>query len=392
MTYDAVIVGASIAGLSAGLHLSRAGWSVCIIDRRHEVGVPVRCGEATGNRAELSRFLDMDPSWIACDITGMAAHVNGSRIAQMSVADTGVMLHRDRFEQGLARLARASGATVMLDTPVTGLFRNGTGWGGVVCENGARIRASYIVGADGAESYVGRWAGMVGPLRPGEIVSAVQYRMQSGFCNDGLLHFFLGRDAIPCGYLWVFPKGNGCVSVGGGMYNRSAGQASVLRYVDRFIESHMGVRPQRETLITGAIPVVLSPRKLTKDNIVLVGDAARQVNPFSAGGIMNALEAADSAARYLVALRSAGTRRSADTYSASWNRRQRRQHKVFLYLREIWFSLADEQLPPLLKTAAAAADGVFDRTKPFRIPVRPFLRFLLAVLPQAVKHVRVLFK
>ena len=45
MTYDAVIVGASLAGLYSGMALARKGWKVCILDRKSTIGIPVRCSK-----------------------------------------------------------------------------------------------------------------------------------------------------------------------------------------------------------------------------------------------------------------------------------------------------------------------------------------------------------
>lgn len=51
--YDVIISGASVAGLYSGYKLAKAGLKVIIVDRRAEIGTPVRCGEATGNRREI---------------------------------------------------------------------------------------------------------------------------------------------------------------------------------------------------------------------------------------------------------------------------------------------------------------------------------------------------
>ncbi len=392
MKYDAVVVGASIAGLSTATHLAGAGWSIIVIDRRREIGIPVRCGEATGNRAELSRFVTIDESWIACDISGLVAHVNDSFSRKLPIRDGGVMLRRDRFEQSLAQSASAKGAHVLLNTPVTGLFIKNNHPAGVTLENGNIIEASFIVGADGAESSVGRWAGITRPLLLTEIASALQYRLKSNFCNDGFLHFFIGGSVIPHGYAWVFPKGNGMVSIGGGIYRCSPEQPSAKHFVDRFIKKHLGAEPPLETLVSGAIPVTLPPRRLSKENIVLVGDAGRQSNPLTAGGIMNALEAAESASRWLINCRNANGASVPDSYSAGWRRNQRRQHNLFMLLREIWFSIPESKLIPYLKTAFSLAGNDLDRSKPFKMPLLRFVEFMFIVFPLAIKRILILFK
>ena len=66
------LVGASLAGRYSGMALVRKGWKVCILDRKSTISIPVRFGEATGNRRELARFVPVNKSWIASNITGVA--------------------------------------------------------------------------------------------------------------------------------------------------------------------------------------------------------------------------------------------------------------------------------------------------------------------------------
>jgi digeranylgeranylglycerophospholipid reductase len=392
MKYDAAIVGASIAGLSTGMHLAKAGWKTCIVDRRHEIGVPVRCGEATGNRAELARFIDVNETWIAGDITGLAVHAGDGFVHHHRIQDAGVMLHRDRFEKSLAEKTSSLGAEILLDSPVAGLVRDGAGWSGVALEGGKRIEAAYIIDASGVESCVGRWAGMTKNLLLDEIASSMQYRMKSRFCNDGLLHFFIGAGTIPFGYIWVFPKGKDEILVGGGFYRAGREYSNVKHYVDRFIASNIPeARGYENTMITGGIPVALSPKNLVRENILLVGDAARQVNPLTAGGIMNALEAADLASRYLVSRGKNADNQIRDSYSMAWGKNQRRQNKVFMLLREIWFSTPEAEMVPRLKLMISLTKKIPDRSSPFRLPIAPVFRFLMYVLPKTLKNIRILF-
>jgi digeranylgeranylglycerophospholipid reductase len=177
------------------------------------------------------------------------------------------------------------------------------------------------------------------------------------------------------------------------MYRCTRGLPKVRHFVDRFIEEHLrGAEVTPGSLITGSIPVTIAPRKLVEENIILVGDAARQVNPLTAGGIMNALEAADSAAKYLIARRASAPRILSDSYSRDWRKNQRRQHKLFMLLREIWFSTPDKKLLRSLQTVFSLTDFTLDRSKPFTLPLVPLFRFLMHVFPLTLKHIRILFK
>jgi digeranylgeranylglycerophospholipid reductase len=59
------------------------------------------------------------------------------------------------------------------------------------------------------------------------------------------------------------------------------------------------------TLVAGNVPVALPPRIVT-DGLMLVGDAARQVDPLTGGGIINAMTAGRLAANVAVAAIAAG--------------------------------------------------------------------------------------
>jgi digeranylgeranylglycerophospholipid reductase len=383
--FDAVIVGGSIAGLYAGMKLARGGMSVCIIDRKRTIGVPVRCGEATGNRAELSRFFEPRQSWIAREFHGCALHINRTHDFKQTIRDAGVVLHRDKLEQDLATSAEKFGATLFLDTAVTGLRANSKGaWDGVFTDTGNFIAGRFLVGADGCESKVGQWAGITGPLSLNEAASSIEYHVESDYCNDGFLHFFMGASVIRPGYIWVFPKGENRVLAGGCLFGCPQGAPKVKHYVDAFIKSRMpDAHPH--SMITGCAPVTVCPRELTRKNVLIIGDAARQVNPLSAGGIMNALEAADLATHAM--LTSGGDERRLGEYSRRWAGNQRRQQKVYRLLRDMAVDSSDDEISAMARTASRIFKGEIDRSKPFKLSIMQAAMLGLTMLPKAVRHV-----
>ena len=50
------------------------------------------------------------------------------------------------------------------------------------------------------------------------------------------------------------------------------------------------------TLVTGNVPIGISPDRIVADGLMVVGDAARQVDPLTGGGIVNAMIAGRLAA------------------------------------------------------------------------------------------------
>jgi digeranylgeranylglycerophospholipid reductase len=392
MVYDALIVGASVSGLYTGYRLAQAGWKVRILDRRHEVGVPVRCGEATGNRAELRRFVPVDESWICRDIRGIAVHVGATFTMSREIPDTGMMLHRDRFEQSLAALARNHEAEISLGTSVVGLEEIDGAEPCATLDDGTTVSGRVIIGADGVESKVGRWAGITRPLDLDESFPSAQYRVRSDFCNDGFLHFFVGSDVVPRGYLWVFPRSENEISVGAGFYGCHEAGSTVVTYLDRFIAHRIG-KVTRDKFITGCVPLALCPRVLYRGRVVVVGDAARQCNPLTAGGIMNSLEAADLLTGSLITLgpsRPIGPALS--RYSQKWRGAPRFNQKAFGLLLRIFLASSDAQITKAIKLAERIFGGSTDRSRPFSLPVIPFVRLAMYFFPRAVMNLRILFQ
>lgn len=385
--YDVVVVGAGVAGLYTSRRLAEAGWHVCVVDKRAGIGVPVRCGEATGNRAELSRFVPVSDDWIAADLSGLAVHVGDSAVMARDIADTGVVLHRDRFEQQLAEAAVKHGVEIRLRSRAVTLEMSDSHRTGVVLADGSTVRGRVVVGADGPESGIGRLAGITGPLLLRESYSAAQYRVRSDAFCDARLHFFVGGDVVNYGYVWVFPKAEGELSVGAGLYG-GTGESGVTAkaYLDRFLERRLP-KARRRLLISGCAPVTVCPKKLHAGAVVVVGDAARQVNPLTAGGIMNALEASELLCARLCAAGPEGDIGAAlRAYSRSWSGRPRREQKVFELLKRVYLDCGDEELVWLLRRADGAFGGLADRSRPFRWPVVELARLFTMVLPRAWPH------
>lgn len=388
--YDAVIVGASVAGLYAGLKLARGGRHVRIVDRRSEIGVPVRCGEATGNRAELARFVEVDEQWISSDITGLAAHVGSRFEARRKIPQAGVMLHRDRFERALARAAERAGAELTLCTEATGLSSAEDGSRGVELQDGTVLRGRVVIGADGSESMVGRLAGVTRTLALKDAFSSLQYRIRSDFCNDGLLHFFVGNEIVPHGYIWVFPKSDGCIGVGAGLYGCAPDSAKARHFLDRFVQDTIGTTPPKDRL-TGCVPLAMSPRRLHRDNVAVVGDAARQANPLTAGGIMNALEAADCLGDALLNIGADRVDAALERYSAVWTRRHRNEQKIYAVLQRALVAAPDHEIIELIQAAERAFPEKIDRSGPFSLPVGALGKLAVRFGPKLVRHTPVLW-
>jgi digeranylgeranylglycerophospholipid reductase len=179
------------------------------------------------------------------------------------------------------------------------------------------VAAEVVIAADGVEAQVGRWASL--DVQFPCLIAWPARSMLSGVDIDSThTYYTAGHEVAPGGYAWIFPKGGGTANVGLGVQAdrcqdlatglaaqspRLPGATRVLDFLDRFIESYRRLaRGCPVTLIAGNVPVALSPARLVTDGLMLVGDAARQVESLTGGGISNAMTAGRLAGQVVVKL------------------------------------------------------------------------------------------
>lgn len=297
MNYDIVVVGGGPAGSTTARYAAATGANVIILDRRSAIGIPVLCAE--GVSKDIDKYnLVKGSSW-------MAASMDGARIfspdgtvvrfaAEIAGAETGYVLNREIFDKELAKSAVEKGAKIQLNTNVTGLLKKKGKINGVRVkhfDDEFEIKSDVVVGADGVESKVGKWAGINTTLKPYDLETCVQYTLSNIDVEEGYCNFYLGKKIAPGGYVWVFPKGKDVANVGIGILASLSKPGIPLTLLDKFINSHPELKkgePLR--FLAGAVPVA-EPIESVRDNLILVGDAARQVDPITGGGIMASIEA-----------------------------------------------------------------------------------------------------
>jgi len=387
--FDVVVIGAGPAGSRTAALTAGAGLSTLLLEKRKRIGFPVRCAEGIGPREDVERFLELDDGLISSTIDGFAVISPLGRRFEGERRGIGLIVDRELFDRRLAELASEAGAEVRTGHQVTGLLRNDHRIKGVeVTElsSGRRYSAGAIVtaGADGVESISPRWAGLKGAYRPNEVMSCAQYLVE-GMKTDGTkIEFHLGRNVAPGGYGWVFPKGEGRANVGVGINPAMAGGLRAVDYLDRFMESRCPEGSPGRFVVGGTV-VARGLPSLAAGGYVAVGEAANQNNPFSGGGIINALEGADLAARSIIEAigEQDVSARSLGRYTKRWKRSTGRANEIFWRAAQVFYTRDDEVMEEIIgkmrsRPGLITESGV-DPVKMLRILVsaRPGLLFRL---------------
>jgi len=298
---DVLVVGGGPLGNTAARFAAKnCSGRVLVIEKRQEIGSPVRCAE--GISLEWLEELEIEKidHFINKKVLGAKLYSpSGNQMTigkEMAGDEVGAVIERDTFDKEMAVLAGREGVDFMLKTSAVDVIEEDGVIKGVKARrmgNNFEIRADLVIGADGFESQIGRWAGLYGAIPPQDIMTCFQYRMTNIDFDADYTHFFLGSDA-PGGYVWIFPKSEDSANVGLGIQlSQLDGSKSPKEYLDDFIEKHDWLNQGQEVdMVSGGVSVSAPLDKVTKDGLMLVGDASRVVDPITGGGVANGIKQA----------------------------------------------------------------------------------------------------
>src|SRR5213595_1169340 len=96
-------------------------------------------------------------------------------------------------------------------------------------------RARIVIGADGVETMVGRWAGLDTRVPARDMESCAQYVLQDIDINADAIYLQFSRAIAPGGYAWIFPKGVGVANVGLGIVALKSDGRNAREYLDAWL-------------------------------------------------------------------------------------------------------------------------------------------------------------
>jgi len=392
--YDVIVIGAGPAGAIAAKTAAEKGLDVLLIEKRQEIGDPVRCAEGV-NKECLKQHVEIDKRWICADLKGSRIFSPDGTKVEMSEevagGEVGYVLERKVFDRALAEQAAKAGAEVRVKTRATCLILEDD------FVKGARImhlgeeydvRAKIVIGADGVESKVGRWAGIDTSLKPIDIETCVQYLVAGGDIDQEYCEFYIGNEIAPGGYIWVFPKGAGKANVGIGVLGSKMGKFKPrpVEYLNTFLEKRFPNAKIVE-MVYGGVPVSGSIEQTSKSGLMLIGDAARQSDPITGGGILNAMNAGKMAGEAAYVAISAGDvslSKLEEVYEKPWRATLGHDIDMSLVVKNCFINLTDEDFNSL---AHSLKDVKFER-----MSLIDLLQALFKANKKLLWDLRVLFK
>jgi geranylgeranyl reductase family protein len=356
VTCDVLVAGAGPAGAAAAIELARAGRHVVVVDKavfpREKC-----CGDGLTTLAlrELEH-LGLDPGavadWFAVDAAWLRSP--SGREVRVALPATGgtyaAVAPRLQLDDALVSAARKVGADVRDGHAVVDVDDTAGGApdavdtivGGI-----GRVRARYVVAADGMWSPVRKMVGAHEPGYLGEWHAFRQYASNVTGPAAHRLYVWFEADLLP-GYAWSFPLPGGRANVGFGVLRDGERRIRDMKalWSDLLERPHvveaLGATFELEDRHTAwPIPARIDRAVLGRGRVLFVGDAAGATDVMTGEGIGQALLTGRLAAD---AVMSAGALEPA-TASATYARSVR-HHLV-----------ADHRMSKLLGRALASERG-----------------------------------
>jgi digeranylgeranylglycerophospholipid reductase len=305
-----LVIGGGPAGSAAAISAAERGMDVLVVEQRANIGVPVQCAEFIP--ALLVGKLNLGTGFVVQKVNHMRTILPDGSSNDM--AAPGFMIHRDRFDQTLAREARNLGAEFLLSAKAVERTEDGSV---VVKERRTGktvlVAPKVIIGADGPRSKTARWCGVSKRV----FLPAVQYKMALRSPMNRT-EVYLSPDYYG-GYAWLFPKGE-TANVGLGIKRRNDTRSGIHTLLREFVEKlkRDGKIKGKPLGSTGGLIPAFPSESAVYGNILLAGDAAGHTHPITGAGIFAAVSAGKMAGRRAAEAISANNLEILKQYDHEW--------------------------------------------------------------------------
>lgn len=267
--FDVVVAGGSISGLLAAREAARAGLSVTVIEEDAEIGTPEHCGGLVS--MDGMRNLGIIPDTIENNKVNKARILSPSNVFEIAAErQKVVVIDRRELDKQVALQAQRAGAEIRVKCSMRSAAQDNEGDGYTIKTSEGELKCDYFVDARGVASIIHR-------NRDG-VLSSAQYEVYAPWIDCDTVEVAFDSEKYPGFFAWIIPTGEGQGKVG--VAGRGINAASGLK-------AYMDAKGPYSAVRKVYAPIWVSGpvESFVSGHTVMVGDAAGQSKPTTAGGI-----------------------------------------------------------------------------------------------------------
>ena len=312
---SAVVAGGSVAGLLCAREIAAKGFSVLVIEEDYEIGTPEHCG----GLVSISGLeeLGVIPFKKTFDHMIESAKISASDGKSFSINSKNqkvIEISRRELDKQIAFQAQKNGAVIKVRTS----FQEMTDTG--IRTNEENIDCKIFVDARGVSSLIHK-------DRTG-ILSSAQYEIYADWIKKGKVEVIFDQEKYPGFFAWVIPsnEGKGKVGVAGKGIN-------VAETIDKILEEKGKYSTIRK--IFAPIWIKGPIEKFVEGNTIIVGDAAGQAKPTTAGGIFTSGMGGVYAGQAIAEFLKTDDKSKLEQYQTKWTERFGKEFEKQIFARKI---------------------------------------------------------
>jgi geranylgeranyl reductase family protein len=288
MEYDVAIIGAGPAGSTCAAFCAQAGWRTLLLEKARFPRDKV-CGDCINpacwpvlERLGAADRVRAQPHSQLAEVAFVSPRGRTLRLPIVASERGEIAIPRRLFDAVLLDRARESGAVVYEETALTALER---GWR--LQTNQGEFSARHLVAADGRNSTVARLLGLLPATTRDRVGVQAHLPVPAEYRQRVAMHF------LPFGYCGINDVGNETLNL------CLVARPERLPELKAWAADRFPISPdQTWRTITPMSRPAIPP---AQDRLLVIGDAARLVEPFTGEGIYYALASGELAARHLLA-------------------------------------------------------------------------------------------
>ena len=332
--YDVLVAGGSIAGLTTARECSSNGASTIVIEEDHEIGTPEHCGGmvSLGGLQKLGVILDSN---------NFQNSISKARICSRSTSfelpaekQNVIVLDRRGLDKQIAKQAENAGAEIRTRCKFNSLSKNQSRY--IVKTSEGEIECKYFVDAKGL--------GSLKDTGKNGILASAQFEIYATWIEGRTVEIFFDSERYPGFFVWIIPsgEGRGKIGVAGRGINTSL---ALTEFINSKGKKYSIIRKIFAPIWIGG------PRPpFVVDRTLVVGDAAGQTKPTTAGGIFSCGMAGILAGKAISKTIEKDDNRSLYEYEKNWKSMFQKEFNSMLFARKVLERLDNKSIDEIFSS------------------------------------------